>query len=415
MTRRLFDSWSILLTWTLIVALFNFTTHAAGMAKSSKLNLVLEAVQRTGQADRYVSEFDAATDQPLKKNIQPQAPNLYKVPKDTIMYHATPNHFAAFYERPTWFSMDAKEGFTLAVGNVEDKPVKLYVRRVKASRDLNLFLMKRTEAESKTALMNLQTSSGVRPWRAARFQVQYALKSDGYPILPKQLTGARKPLTDAGLVWYAQKSRNAPLPEQFIRAFCAIMPQLGYDGWRNPWDQDEVMLCAKTTENVPEEIGTTIESKVTMFGGLVCPVSKWQPVISMYGSETDTLHKIIPMQDAKGGLIQRMHAIAVSKAVANSIKTGVLRPVTFDVLQANDSTQDALDASCCDAPDARWRAWERLDELVQLMLRNTARARVTGVTEEEKEQLRQSTAAASGEKHMQRNIAKVMVNKTILP
>lgn len=53
---------------------------------------------------------------------------------------------------------------------------------------------------------------------------------------------SKRPLLDPALLrphWYALPSAATAA---FIDEFCAKMPLLGYVGWRNPWDQDEIMV-----------------------------------------------------------------------------------------------------------------------------------------------------------------------------
>jgi hypothetical protein len=165
------------------------------------------------------------------------SPNTYTLPKGKILYHATTAKFAAFLEKPTWFSPDQFEGWKMAMWHASfpPRPLNVYVRKVASARDLTLFLMKPTEELSRAALLENTA------WKWTKEMLQNH--------------------------WYAIGAKKT---SQFVDDFCRLMGAHGFHGWRNPWDQDEIMLCSTPVD------GYRLADKIEYAqGGWFCPPTKW--------------------------------------------------------------------------------------------------------------------------------------------
>jgi len=202
-------------------------------------------LQRTLQA-RYVSTYASATDQPLRLDIRATAGDLYTVKAGTVLHHSTDTLFTAFHERPTWMSLDRTEGFKMVVAQSVRNLRDMYSRKLVANRDLKLFLMKRLQRDSEARLTHYATAA----------PVGLAAFPGGFPV------------------WYSAPSKN-PIIAAFVDNVCAVIAQHGFDGWRNPWDQDEIMLCPVVNGH-----GTSVASKVSFVGGYFCPYAKTSALVA---------------------------------------------------------------------------------------------------------------------------------------
>jgi len=276
----------------------------------------------------YVYANGAAQDLPLGKSIQAAASNEYTVPLGTTLYHATTGKFPFFNEVSTWFSLDPYEGWRMIMQKAALNNVDAFVRKVTAARNLKLFLMKRTQAQSQAALLALGAGAGA-PWFA----------------------GADIAAVNGN--WYGLTSAAASAVA-FIEAFCRIMQQHAYDGWRNPWDQDEIMVCPVVANPGAANVGTTIASKIVYgAGGWICPRTKWQGVFGLFGDNRKYYSAQYLEPPAAGGNTNRLHYIILERALP--------LPVGVDAGYAADQTATLWKKGCC-AWDAQWRAYEQYND-----------------------------------------------------
>ena len=144
---------------------------------------------------------------------------------------------------------DASEGMRLVIGNELQKatptspPRDIFLKRCTVQRDVPLFSMSPTDAESMARLKALGMTDE---------DFVYSVK------------GAKGPL----LRWYAQ---TAELTELFIGKFCAKMKGR-YEGWRNAFDQDEIMICDEINAKV--QCSTQKPDGTTESTGWVCPATR---------------------------------------------------------------------------------------------------------------------------------------------
>lgn len=119
---------------------------------------------------------------------------------------------------PVRFSPDPLEGFKLSAFNEIGpgrKAHDIFVHRCNVHTPMKLFVMDASQNASRARL------------NAAPFNLE----------IPDTTS------------WYGLTSRTVPEDaqsplKQFLDKFCDVLGKQGYAGWRNPWDKDEIMLCA---------------------------------------------------------------------------------------------------------------------------------------------------------------------------
>lgn len=234
------------------------------------------------------------------KNIAPSASDTYHVvPLGTALYHATVHRFDKFLEGKTWFSLDPLEGWKMkmahaASAGAPDEERDVYLRRILAKRQLQLFLMKRTETLSKAALASPISSipPPARIWPAAITLPRHVLHrtmSDqamrGTVRLPREreaptpsassTTSARECNRQEWITTGGGEAHNvaatsclqAHFPSLRLSESSSLIALLPVrpSVYRNPWDQDEIMLCPVVDAPAGlgvAHVGTSLDSKV---------------------------------------------------------------------------------------------------------------------------------------------------------
>jgi len=297
----------------------------------------------------YISTFAgvvANTDRPLQRDITDIASTAYTVPKNTAMYHCTSVKFQKLREGPTWFSLDVSEGFKMAVKQGVLKSRDTLCHKVQPTKDLKLFLMKRKEALSRIDL-NTNAQGGVRVWPRA--------------IPP----------------WYGKPYNSNVAVQGFVDDFCTVMGAEGYDGWRNPWDQDEIMLCPITNN-----VGTSIASKISYVGVILCPKDKTKSVLATNADDLDgnPANPRWPdtfkywsdvFSDPVGGHTERLHYLMLSTVphAQNGYVTKNI-PATIDAGAAIDVSGQFYKAACATVAPNDWQLFFTVKEKRQFLLDN---------------------------------------------
>jgi len=301
----------------------------------------------------YVSTYAGVgnpnADRPLNKDITDAASTSYIVPKNTPMYHCTSVKFKQLREGPTWFSLDVVEGFKMAVKQAKVNGRDNVCLTAQPTADLKLYLMKRTEALSRADLAPL---GGPRVWPNA---------------IP---------------AWYGKPYATNPLVQQFVNDFCTVMGREGFVGWRNPWDQDEIMLCP-----IFNGVGTSIASKIAYGPVVVCPIAKITPLLATNDDDVNFPRNPAAPQwpdtfkywsdvfsDPAGGNTERLHFLmlrTVPHGVAGHVTKNV--PATIDAGAALDVSAEFYRAACAVAPDYAWKLYFDVQEK-RAFLNNPANA-----------------------------------------
>jgi len=318
-------------------------------ARRSRLQHKLQA--------RYVSNFASVTDLPLKLDITPTAADIYMVKKGTDLHHSTDVLFPSFREAATWMSLDKLEGFKMIVKKAvtaDPAAVDMYARKLVANRDLKLFLMKRLQRDSEARLTHYATAA----------PVGLAAFPGGFPA------------------WYNAPSRipNAHgvlVPNQvvsdFVDNFCTVVQQHGFDGWRNPWDQDEIMLCPVMAGH-----GSTIASKVSFNGGWFCPSAKTVGPLATGPAPWDKskLYYSNVFTDPRPGPVgapiaannpgtQRLH-YQMMKTVPDLVNVGRVTTnaalTSIDLRAAADASEEYFGKVCCRF-DAQYALYQEIEQL----------------------------------------------------
>ena len=196
----------------------------------------------------------------LPPTIKLNAERALTLAKDTMLTHGTNVLFKEFNPKPTWFSHDPTEGIKMSMmvqlNQAQNKQAAdLYVRSVKVARNLKLYVMSATEKASLDHLVEVY-----RFPKQGKFVVGRPASQSTPEIVEAQ------PLRDWS--WYG-KSTDSSAAFEFTKKFCAFMGEYvnnqnvvadlvgkrlirrNFDGWRNPYDQDEIMLCMPTPANKP--------------------------------------------------------------------------------------------------------------------------------------------------------------------
>jgi len=254
----------------LIVALLLCSTLATSsflQKRKTKKGTFVYGAEHEGKAKLqplYGQTWSDTSKVPLPPNIDINDERKLTLAQDTILTHGTDVLFKVFNAKPTWFSHDPTEGIKMAImGNLNkvrannpDKPATdLYVRSVKVKRNLKLYVMAATEKASLDHLV-----------AAYRFPKQGKFVLGSKASDTTELAVAAQALAD--WTWYGRPTDSSAAFE-FTKKFCAFMGEYvnspntvaeligtrlvsrNFDGWRNPYDQDEIMLCMPTPANKP--------------------------------------------------------------------------------------------------------------------------------------------------------------------
>lgn len=191
----------------------------------------------------YISAYTSTHDV-VRLNIAPDAGDEYMLPRGTVLSHATSGIFDTFFpNKGTWFSPDMYEAFPMIMQAEFDRktnnnlkpeqrtdPLDIQVRRCTTKKDLKLFNMKRTERESRNVL------------KAAPYNLVMSIEN---PRLKDAYPPGRVPMIERQ--WYGNTAVDAAT---LIEHFCTKMGALGFHGWRNAWDQDEIMICPNVNDAI---------------------------------------------------------------------------------------------------------------------------------------------------------------------
>jgi hypothetical protein len=260
----------------------------------------------------------------------------YALPINSFLYHSTPTPFVAFHDLPTWFAQDPLEGYKLVVYNELKRndpdpntgvapPARaandIFIRRVQTKKSMSLYLMSGTEAQS---LAHLKTKYG--------FPTTFLDKTTREQV---------------AFVWYGLKS-NAPRAKAFIDTFCEKVgpsSQHKLDDWRNPFDQDEIMLCP-----------TDIAGKVAWQNGFHCPAAA-NPGRAVHGYAAITTHRH-PNRGLIDGLEQRdpdTHPWFVDSALESPASVPALPLNRLHFSFSASAFIKAATGRTCLTPCQRWR------------------------------------------------------------
>lgn len=269
-------------------------------AKRDAVRVKVQALQPA--ADRFAVENVVADRMLLGRTIEPGRPFLLK--KGDTLFHATQWDFNTFrptndagQPRGTWFSADWPEGVKLVISNelarvlaapevirqltakavrtpAEEKKLAdartpardINVRTVQVTRDLALYTMFPTQEET---LADLQA----RGWNFQRNGVAVRVVALAPNLSPDAV--AKKRAMERQFSWYGNTAETARV---FIVNLCSVLAQEQPPmyGWRNSYDQDEIMIC-------PDAMQAAAGPPVVMAekGGRVCPGAGYAAAVTV--------------------------------------------------------------------------------------------------------------------------------------